>query len=103
MTGALLAANLMSAKNCIARLVSRHMSGSDVWRGRSRRATYLVVSSKCGVCELQGGTAVYVLTIAFVTSLLPSRFDEICAIVGVIGCVFYRETEPGGRAVHACA
>ena len=43
------------------------------------------------VCELQAGTTVYVLTIAYVTSLLPSRFDDICAIVGVIGCAFYRD------------
>ena len=36
---------------------------------------------------LQAGTSVYILTLAFVTSILPSGFGEIAAIVGVIGCV----------------
>ena len=36
---------------------------------------------------LQAGTSIYILTLAFVTSILPSGFGEIAAIVGVIGCV----------------
>jgi hypothetical protein len=41
---------------------------------------------ECRPC-LQAGTSVYILTLAFVTSILPSGFGEIAAIVGVIGCV----------------
>jgi hypothetical protein len=36
--------------------------------------------------RLQAGTSVYILTLGYVTSILPSRFDEILSIVGIIGC-----------------
>jgi hypothetical protein len=39
---------------------------------------------------------VYIVTLAYVTSILPSRFDEICAIVGAIGCALCHD--PNARA-----
>jgi hypothetical protein len=76
------AANLMSVKNCVARLVCSYLA---VWWPLGMTPG-VVAPCRLFVMLLQAGTSVYILTIAFVTSILPSGFGEIAAIVGVIGC-----------------
>jgi hypothetical protein len=49
--------------------------------------------------RLQAGTSVYTLTLAFVTSILPSRFDEILSIVDAYGVPSMHHT----RLLHAHA